>query len=416
MGEAAVAAARAIGYVGAGTVEFLLDRDGAFYFMEMNTRLQVEHPVTEFITGQDLVEWQLRVAAGEPLALTQGEIQARGHAIEARLYAEDPDRDFLPQTGRLHHLRFPEPGPCVRIDTGVRSGDAITVHYDPMIAKLIVRGRDRAAAVRRLQVALAATEVAGLTTNLRFLQAIARHPAFAAAELDTSFIERHHADLLPPPTAPAAHALALATLGLLLDRERRAEAQARRTADPWSPWASTRGWRLNETLVESFTFTAGGDELVVGASPLEPGWRLDLPDGAAVTAAGRLDADGRLAAVLGERRLAATWLRHGSEIDLFAGGEAQKLALVEPLAAAFAQEAAASRVQAPMPGKVTAILIEAGAAVSRGQPLLVLEAMKMEHTLKAPADGTVTALRCAVGELVEEGVELVGFEAAEPAP
>ncbi|HSK40851.1 MAG TPA: acetyl-CoA carboxylase biotin carboxylase subunit, partial [Arenibaculum sp.] len=214
MGEAAVAAARAIGYVGAGTVEFLLDEDGAFYFMEMNTRLQVEHPVTEMITGQDLVEWQFRVAAGEPLPVGQDDLAISGHAIEVRVYAEDPARDFLPQTGRLDHLAFPEPGPHVRIDAGVRAGDRISIHYDPMIAKLIVWDHDRPAAVRRLRAALGATQIAGLNANVGFLSAIAAHPAFLAADLDTRFIERHHADLLPAQAPADATTLALGSLGV----------------------------------------------------------------------------------------------------------------------------------------------------------------------------------------------------------
>ena len=240
MGEAAVAAAKAIGYVGAGTVEFLLDEDGSFFFMEMNTRLQVEHPVTEYITGQDLVEWQLRVAAGGPLPLNQDQLSIHGHAIEVRLYAEDPQKGFLPQTGRLEHLVFPPEDAFVRVDTGVRSGDAISIHYDPMIAKLIVWADDRSSAVRRLRTALSQTQVVGLGANTEFLLAIASHPAFLAADLDTGFIERHETDLLPEPAPAGDDVLALAALGVLLERSAKAQGQGSRLRRPVQPLGRQR--------------------------------------------------------------------------------------------------------------------------------------------------------------------------------
>ncbi len=248
MGAAAVEAARAIGYVGAGTVEFIAGPDGDFYFMEMNTRLQVEHPVTEMITGLDLVEWQLRVASGEPLPLGQDDLAIAGHAIEARVYAEDPARGFLPSTGELHHLRPPEEGDGVRWDTGVRAGDAISMHYDPMIAKLIVwSGEGRADAVRRLRRALASCEVAGVTTNLDLLGAIAAHPAFAAGGCDTGFVEQHFDSLVPPPAPPDGSALACAALALELRRREEAAARAAASGDPHSPWHQVNGWRLNDS-------------------------------------------------------------------------------------------------------------------------------------------------------------------------
>jgi 3-methylcrotonyl-CoA carboxylase alpha subunit len=426
MGEAAVAAARAIGYEGAGTVEFLLDEDGSFYFMEMNTRLQVEHPVTELVTGQDLVEWQLRVAAGGRLPLGQDDLAIAGHAIEVRLYAEDPARDFLPQTGRLDHLAFPEAGPHVRVDAGVRAGDRITIHYDPMIAKLIVWDRDRPAAVRRLRAALAGTEVVGLATNAAFLSAIAAHPAFMAADLDTRFIERHAADLLPAPGPVPDEALALAGLGVLLGRAARARAVAAASADPWSPWARTDGWRLNDDAHETLTFRdpglaggegaggAGAGERTVDLVYRRDGYHFRLGGGELV-ARGELLADGTLEAELDGVRMRATFVRLGAEVTLFLRGGTHRLRLVEPLAGAEAAEAPGGRLTAPMPGKVIAVLVEAGAEVAKGQPLVVLEAMKMEHTIKAPADGTVEAVRYAVGEQVEDGAELVGFSAKEGA-
>src|SRR5690606_38612352 len=246
MGEAAVTAARAIGYRGAGTVEFLFDTDDSFYFMEMNTRLQVEHPVTEMITGQDLVEWQLRVAAGEPLPLAQDRLEIRGHAFEARIYAEDPDQDFLPAAGTLAFLQPPEESEHVRVDTGVLQGDSISVHYDPMIAKLIVWDEDRDRALTRLARALRDYRIAGTTTNVEFLYNLITVPAFRAAELDTGFIERHREQIFRPAAAAEARLAALAALYLLLRRARATAQFAATTTDPWSPWHGAGGWRCNE--------------------------------------------------------------------------------------------------------------------------------------------------------------------------
>ncbi|EPY02789.1 acetyl/propionyl/methylcrotonyl-CoA carboxylase subunit alpha [Magnetospirillum fulvum] len=409
MGEAAIAAAQAIDYRGAGTVEFLLEPDGSFYFMEMNTRLQVEHPVTEFITGLDLVEWQLRVAAGQPLPLGQEDLSIRGHAIEVRLYAEDPDAGFMPATGCLDHLRFPVTGPHLRVDSGVRQGDRISVHYDPMIAKLIVWDEDREGAVRRLRAALAATEVAGLATNLTFLAAIAAHPAFAAADLDTGFIERHRAQLLPPPQPVPDAVLGLVCLGLLLERRATAERDAARSSDPYSPWALCDGWRLNDDAHDSLHLRHGETDLVVPLIYRPWGYELTLPGGP-VEARGTLTADGRLSGEIGTVRRQAGYVRRGADLSLFLGGRAHRLTVVDPLPTDEPEEAA-SGVVAPMPGTVIAVLVEAGARVTQGQPLVVMEAMKMEHTLKAPANGIVSGLHFTVGALVDEGESLVAFEA-----
>jgi 3-methylcrotonyl-CoA carboxylase alpha subunit len=400
MGEAAVAAARAVGYVGAGTVEFIAEGT-AFFFMEMNTRLQVEHPVTEMVTGLDLVEWQLRVAAGEPLPTTAPRLH--GHAIEARIYAEDPARDFLPSTGRLSHLREPEAVPgALRIDTGVRQGDAITPFYDPMIAKLIAWGEDRGAALRRLAAGLASYEVAGVTTNLALLRAIAAHPAFAAGELDTGFIARHAEVLLPSDTAPPPpEAWAAAALALLAGL-----APAESAGDPFSPWGLPDAWRLNGDGYQDLYLRHGEAEPVaIRAHPLAEGrTRLDLPGGSVVArlAGERLELDGV------SRRVALA--RRDEEITVLLGGEVHVLRRHDPLAPPRSETAGSFRVTAPIPGRVTRVLVAAGAEVARNAPLLVLEAMKMELTLRAPRAGRIAQLRARPDQMVEEGTELVLFE------
>ena len=424
MGESAKAAAAAIGYLGAGTVEFIAEGD-AFYFMEMNTRLQVEHPVTEMITGQDLVEWQLKVAAGEPLPLRQEEVRLTGHAFEVRLYAEDPARDFLPATGRLAHLRFPEESPHLRVDAGVREGDEISVHYDPMIAKLIVWDLTRAAALRRLAGALALTEVVGTTTNLAFLQRLAAHPAFAAAAFDTGFIARHGAELQLEAGVASDDVLALACLAELLARDEEARRAAAASSDPYSPWWATDGWRLNAGTHRRLIFDDGAGERAAVVRYLPDGLYEIEVEGRSIEARAQLRdtreggggsfVGGRIEADLAGRRLVATAVWQGRQLTLMSDGQARRLTLFDQLAAGEADETKDDRLVAPMPGKVVQVLVEAGAEVEAGQPLIVLEAMKMEHTLSAPAEGRIAALRYAAGDLVEEGVELVEFAAAEVA-
>jgi len=412
MGKAAVAAARAIGYRGAGTVEFIVDERGAFYFMEMNTRLQVEHPVTEMITAQDLVEWQLRVAAGEKLPLGQQELAISGHAFEARLYAEDPARDFLPSTGRLAHLRFPPEGPHLRVDTGVVEGDEVTIHYDPMIAKLIVWDRDREAARERLVAALGACEVAGVATNISFLRAVAAHPAFAAAEVDTGFIARHRDALLPPATPASDRVLALAVLALFLERARFAREAAARSGDPHSPWALADGWRMNDDNHHVLQFKDAERELAVTVHYRPQGYVIELPGGP-IAARGTLEGESDLSADLDGARVRARVVRQGRDLSVFADGASHGLRLVDPLAGAAELGADGGRLTAPMPGKIIQVLVEAGTEVARGAPLLILEAMKMEHTIAAPADGVVEKVNYGVGEQVAEGAELIAFQAVE---
>ena len=414
MGEAAVAAARAIGYRGAGTVEFIADQDGTFFFMEMNTSLQVEHAVTEAITGQDLVEWQLIVAAGGKMPLAQDELRIDGHAVEVRLYAEDPARNFLPSTGTLVHLKLPEEGAHVRVDTGVRPGDTVTPFYDPMIAKVIVHDRDRASALRRMAALMAETEVVGVTTNAALLKSLCSHPAFVGGEVDTGFIERHRATLFVKPAPAGNRAFAVATLARLLEWQ---DAQAASPDDPWSPWNARNGFRLLDEGHEEVRWKDGEREVVVIARRLRRGgFRLELPDGSCEARVQRL-ADGSLSVGLDADTFLATVVRRtaldgGIDYTLFMGGASHRLRLVDPLDVTQyeATASADAMVRAPLPGKIIDLRVKAGDSVSKGQALLVLEAMKMEHTLAAPADGTVKSLRYAVGEQVPEGAELVEFE------
>ena len=408
MGKAAVAAARAVGYVGAGTVEFIADAEG-FYFIEMNARLQVEHPVTEMVTGLDLVEWQFRVAAGEALPLDQRDLQLSGHAIEARLYAEDPERGFLPQTGTLSELRFP-PTDIARVDTGVRRGDRVTPFYDPMIAKIIVWGEDRSAALERLRRALAETALLGVVTNLGLLVRIATHPQFAAAAVDTGFIERHRDVLLPVQRPAPGAALAAAAVARLLVRVSTASAVATRSGDPNSPWARSDGWRLSGESHQEVVFRDGVEERTVIARARAGGWLLELGE-ETISGSAERRPDGTLTVVLDGVRGHVTVLDHDSEIAVFLAGESWRLVEIDPLAVHEGDDPGAGRLTAPMPGRVTQLLVEAGDAVRRGEPLMIIEAMKMEHTVAAPVDGTIEAVRFAVGDLVEEGAEQITLAA-----
>jgi len=408
MGEAAVAAARAIGYSGAGTVEFIVEPDWRFYFMEMNTRLQVEHPVTEMITGVDLVEWQLRVAAGEKLPLSQQDLRLEGHAIEARIYAENPERDFLPSTGRLVHLAFPDESADVRVDAGVAAGGEITPWYDPMIAKLIVRGADRAAALARLAQALREVEIAGVATNVAFLQRVAGSRAFANAELDTGLIERNREELLSTPRGVENHLLAVAAFAELAAEERAAGERARGSGDPYSPWHSVDGWRLNEQSHHDFVFMDGEHAHAVRVMFGPHDLRLRIASDEFALRGEPLP-DGRLLMRLDGRAFRARAVRHGSDWHIFSAGDFRKLALKLPLEGAEADTRAGS-LAAPMPGKVIRVLAKPGTAVKRGEPLLILEAMKMEHTITAPADGVVKEVHYAAGEQVLEGALLIALE------
>jgi len=414
MGEAAVNAARAVNYVGAGTVEFIVEQTGGyeqpeamkFYFMEMNTRLQVEHPVTEAITGLDLVEWQLRVAAGEPLPLAQEQLQIHGHAIEARITAETPDNGFLPATGTLHVYRKPQHTSFqrsrVRIDDGVRQGDTISPFYDSMIAKLIVHGSTRAEALARLDAALAQLHIVGLSTNVQFLRHVLRTESFAKARLDTALIERERAVLFDqePLGLPLAAAAAVAQTLL---REA--------AGSGVDPFARRDGWRSHGLTERTFAFEFHGE---AHSAQLRYGH-----DGTLALAVGETRGPlviGRLPE--GETEVEFAGRRHTLRIDelddgtyIFGTQGATRITRVDRLAHAGETQAEAGRLTAPMPGKVVSFAVKAGDKVSRGQPLAVLEAMKMEHTIAAPADGTVEELLFAPGEQVAEGAELLRMAA-----
>ncbi len=406
MGRSAIRAAQAVGYAGAGTVEFIADQDGTFYFMEMNTRLQVEHPVTEQITGVDLVEWQLRVAAGETLPKRQDELSIRGHAIEARIYAENPDAGFLPSTGRLVHVVPPAEDENVRVDTGVELGDSITPHFDPMIAKLIVWGADRTDALARMRSALDRFEVVGVENNIAFLGRLVRTESFSKANLDTALIEREKDALLPPKHGVPETAWLAGTASLL------AAKTAAAAADP-SPWAPLDGWRLGGNAPQLVTLRHGDETRELFATFVSKGtW--SVASGAADAAKTRLSFEvlerHALRLTIGDSALRATAVPDGARLHVFVDGTRWDLDVVDPLYVESANEADTGGMRAPMPGKVIAHIAKEGAAVEKGAPLLVLEAMKMELTIYAAKAGVVKRLPYAPGEQVGEGAELVVFE------
>ena len=407
MGEAAVAAARAVNYVGAGTVEFIVEQrpDGTmnFFFMEMNTRLQVEHPVTEAITGLDLVEWQLLVAAGERLPLAQDQLQMHGHAIEARICAENPDNHFLPATGTLNVYQKPahtafERG-TVRFDDGVREGDTISPFYDSMVAKLIVHGRTREEALARLDDALAQTRIVGLATNVQFLRYVVRSESFAHANLDTALIERERPALFHQEPVGLARAAAAVIAHTLL---------AERALEGHDPFSRRDGWQAHGLQLRRFALEFHGEavmaQLVYGHTGA-----LQL---AVAGQEGALEFTSTAAGVAisfaGERFTAKIESNHGV-VQVFAACGATEIIVVDRLAAAALSgaELAAGRLAAPMPGKVVSFAVQAGDRITKGQPLAVMDAMKMEHTIAAPSDGVVLALMFAPGDQVAEGEELL---------
>ncbi|NBS45871.1 MAG: acetyl/propionyl/methylcrotonyl-CoA carboxylase subunit alpha [Betaproteobacteria bacterium] len=409
MGLAAVAAARAVGYVGAGTVEFIVEQRGngemSFFFMEMNTRLQVEHPVTEAITGLDLVEWQLRVASGEPLPLKQHELRMHGHAIEARICAENPDNQFLPATGTLHAYRKPAHAAFaaapVRFDDGVREGDAISPYYDSMIAKLIVHGDTREQALARLDAALAQTRIVGLATNVQFLRHVLASDSFAHARLDTALITREQAVLFRQEKVGASMAVAGAVASMLIDE------RARATADPFG---ARDNWRVWGAASRALAFEFQGEPIRAQLHTLHDG-QLQLALGEQVGPLRVTPLDGGFECEYQGGVLRMQAFRHGDVLHLFTPAGATRITCVDLLAHAGADAGEAGRLTAPMPGKLVSFAVKAGDKVSKGQALAVMEAMKMEHTIAAPGDGTVAELLYAPGDQVLEGAELLRLSA-----
>ncbi len=392
MGAAAVAAAKAVGYSGAGTVEFIVDGSAGlapdrFWFMEMNTRLQVEHPVTELVTGLDLVEWQFRVAAGEPLPASQDEVGLSGHAVEVRLYAEDPDNGFLPSTGRLEVLTMPE-GEGVRVDTGVEEGAAVSPFYDPMIAKIITHGADREQAFGRLSAALAATRVAGPKCNLAFLRALAGHEAVRTGGFDTGLIDREIAALTAGGVSEATIGAAVAVLV-----EQDAGAPTAGQAGWTDPWAVRDAFQFSGTRTIALRVEVDGEEREVA---------LHWADGRMHTGAEDAPASGEV-------------LRRGDTVWALEGGRAVRVARVDPLTRSVEHDHGAASVRAPMHGKVIALDVAAGDRVEKGDRLAVVEAMKMEHAIVAPRDGLVEAVAVEVGAQVEQGAAVVVLAEGEGA-
>ena len=409
MGDAAVKAAQAIDYVNAGTVEFIVDPDGQFYFMEINTRLQVEHPVTELVTGLDLVEWQLRVAASEALPLAQEDIRQRGHAIEVRLYAEDPEAGFLPGSGRLERLALPEASPGVRIDAGVVEGDTVTIFYDPMIAKLIVHGADRMEALARLRDALARCDIAGPKSNIAFLERLVRHPAVTGGWIDTGYLDRHLDEFMPAPSLASTQQVALVAAELLW-QEARARAQAGDGDEPDSPWAIADGWRLGHAGARPLAFAHLGQTWTALAHGHGGRYRIELADEVHEVEDARLTGDLLGLRIHGQARRFRI-LRHGTGLTLHDGEQRTAVETVPAYRRTDMAEASGSgKIVAPMPGRVVLVKARPGDAVVAGQELLVMEAMKMELAVKASRDGVVADVRAAAGDFVEADTVLVALE------
>ena len=394
MGEAAIRAASAINYQGAGTVEFLLDSSGEFFFMEMNTRLQVEHPVTEMISGQDLVEWQLRVANGEPLPCTQDQLTLKGHAFEARVYAEDPEQDFLPSTGQLKVLQAPTENAHVRIDSGVVEGDEVSVFYDPMIAKLVVWDLDRERALQRLTQALSEYKIVGVTTNIPFLYNLASSAAFKRGEVNTGFIEEHEQEIFHRRQEDLDYASPLAAQAILTARAENAQQTAEQSSQPNSPWHLANGWRASDSSPQKLNITVGTEQIEVTADSSQFGTQFGPQYGTQLPP--------NIKAVSDE-----------NGFNLFTPKGVFHCAETPPNLGLDQDQDSSANLTAPMNGTVVTLLVEVGAAVTKGETLLVMEAMKMEHTIAAPKDGKVSEFFYQPGELVDGGAELLAFEIAE---
>jgi 3-methylcrotonyl-CoA carboxylase alpha subunit len=403
LSEAGRSAARAVNYVGAGTVEFLVDRDGGFHFMEMNTRLQVEHPVTEMITGLDLVEWQIRIAAGEPLPVTQEKLTLRGHAVEARIYAEDPAHDFRPSIGKIVHLHAPPVSRHLRVDTGIEQGDGITPFYDPMIAKLIAWDETRDMAVRRMAEALRKFEIAGVANNIEFLRRLVTSPSFTSLRLDTSLIEREHVWLAHAVEPVPDAALAMAAMTVM---------QCGQSVTDLSPWSASDGWRMNGAHERAIRLTSDDKEWKVTTAYHGTGYTMRIGDRQLeVGRCPRVGSD--IEAVIDGQRIHARVVAIGVHYHVFLDGRHFDFEYDDPLDVEAQHHAGEGSLLAPLPGRVVSLVAERGQRVEKGAALMVLEAMKMECTIHAPAAGRVLSFHFAVGDQVSEGVELLHFTPEE---
>ncbi len=396
IGETATKAAKAIKYRGAGTIEFIVDvenglKDAPFYFMEMNTRLQVEHPVTELITGIDLVEWQLRVAAGERLPLTQDDIKLNGHAFEVRLYAEDPSNEFLPQTGTLYHFSHPQENQNFRLDAGVDQGDEVTIYYDPMIAKLIVWGQSRVEALRHMRRVIKDTAIAGVKTNLEFLYSIFNHKSFNVADIDTGFIDRYIDELTSREEQSFVPVLALASLTELMPH-----------TDGNDIWDWSDGWQLNHNLKVKQTFVENGSSYDLDVTYLRDGFSIEL-DGSSYEVKLLKQSQDEIHILLDDKKVSGRVIKMQHDFTIFCDGMVSYLHHFIPGADERDSGKIDGNVVTPMPGKLSKLLVDNGASVSQGQSLLVLEAMKMEHTIKAPADGVVAFAGISEGAQIADG-------------
>ena len=417
MGESAIKSAQAIGYQGAGTVEFLLDVDGSFYFMEMNTRLQVEHPVTEMISGQDLVEWQLRVASGEMLPKTQNELVLNGHAFEARIYAEDPNNDFLPATGNLTLLQTPTESKHVRIDTGVRQGDEVSVYYDPMIAKLIVWDESREKALKRLSKALSEYRINGVTTNIDFLYNLSTSKPFIDEDIDTSFIEKNNELIFQNEPQILQNELSITALYLLLTIQNKAKEAALKSNDKNSPWHNTNAWRLNEAHTYSFVLAHNETEYSVNIEQKNKGsdvYYFIKTNSSTNINSELFDCQGSiyndtLITNINGHRSQTTVSVNNNIISLYRENGVFNVTHILPDCGQQDNDDSQGGLTAPMNGTMVSVLVEPGEVVSKNQPLVIMEAMKMEHTIQAPSDGTINEIFFQSGDMVDGGAALLSF-------
>ncbi len=405
----ALDAAKAVNYVNAGTVEFIVDAKRQFFFMEMNTRLQVEHPVTEMVTGHDLVEWQIRIASGEPIPVKQSEITCNGHAIEARIYAENPYQDYLPSTGVIERFAHPELNDHLRVDSGIRDGDIVGIHYDPMLAKMVVWDTDREVAIAKLKNALGRTAVFGMTTNVPLLREIATHPAFAKADIDTGFLDRHGAELTGAIRKPSALALAAAAVRVMLDRQVAADiTRSLYSPEPGSPWDCNDGWQVNGLTGNRLLFTnLAAEQYAVRISGWDGHYAIELPENTVITLDVEVIDQVVLELKTGSDSRRVVVLRYDCHQLVTTESESVELTLGEPYPQAAAARDEDAHPGSPLPGRIVAIHVEEGSRVEQGDPLLVLEGMKMEYTLKARAAGVVQQLHAKAGDMVEAEVPLI---------